>query len=59
LEVVKYLVENGANLNEKTGGKAGGTGGTALYWAKKELAEDHPVISLLESLGALEIGPDL
>jgi hypothetical protein len=52
---VKYLVENGADVNEKTGSK----GGTALYWAKKELEKDHPVISFLESLGALEIGPDL
>jgi hypothetical protein len=56
LEVVKYLVENGANVNEETGGRGGGT---PLYWAKKELKEDHPVISLLESLGALESGPDL
>jgi hypothetical protein len=52
---VKYLVENGADLNEKTGG----SGGTALWWAKKGLEDEHPLIAYLESLGALEIGPDL
>ena len=55
LEIVKYLVENGADVNEKTGG----AGGTALWWAKKGLGDDHPLIAYLESLGALEIGPDL
>jgi ankyrin repeat protein len=55
LEVVKYLVEQGADLNVKTGGK----GGSALWWAKQKLEEDHPVIAFLESYGALEIGPDL
>ena len=54
IDVVKYLVENGADLNDITG-----TGGTALYLAKKQLEPDNPVISYLESLGALEIGPDL
>lgn len=56
LDVVKLLVENGADVNEKTGH---GEGGSALYWAKKKLEPEHPVISYLESLGALEIGPDL
>jgi hypothetical protein len=53
--VVKYLVEQGADFNQKTDG----AGGTALYWAKKELGVNHPVVSFLEELGALEIGPDL
>jgi ankyrin repeat protein len=52
--VVKYLVEQGADYNQKTG-----SGETALHWAKRELGADHPVVSFLEELGALEIGPDL
>ena len=55
LDVVKFLVSNGADPNARTGE----AGGTALYWAKKTLDEDHPVISFLESIGGLEIGPDL
>jgi hypothetical protein len=53
--VVKYLVEQGADYNQKTGGK----GGTVLFWAKRELGAEHPVVSFLEELGALEAGPDL
>lgn len=57
IDVVKYLIENGADYNDKTGD--GVTGGTVLYLAKRELEPEHPVISYLESLGALDIGPDL
>jgi hypothetical protein len=49
------LVENGADINAQTGND----GGTVLWWAKKNLEEDHPVVAFLESMGALEIGPDL
>jgi len=55
LDVVKYLVENGADVNATTGSD----GGTALYYARRVLEENHPVISFLESLGALDTGPDL
>jgi ankyrin repeat protein len=55
LDVVKYLVENGADVNAKTGAR----GGTPLYLAKSYLEEDNPVIAFLESVGALEVGPDL
>jgi len=55
LDVVKYLVEAGADVNAQTGD----TGGTALYYAKQRFEADHPVVTFLESLGALEIGPDL
>jgi hypothetical protein len=51
---VKFLVENGADKNELTG-----IGESALWWAKHEHGEDHPVVSYLEELGALEMGPDL
>jgi hypothetical protein len=55
LEVVKYLITNGADANATTGTN----GGTALWWAKKELGADNPVVEFLETLGALEAGPDL
>lgn len=55
LDVVKYLVENGADINAQTHSK----GGTALWWAKHQLDDEHPVVTFLESMGALEIGPDL
>ena len=55
MEVVRYLVENGADVNAKTGEN----GGTALYYAKQRFDEDHPIIALLESFGAIEDGPDL
>lgn len=57
VEVVKLLVEKGADVNAITGNN--GNGESALWWAKQELEEDHPMISFLESLGALEVGPDL
>jgi prolyl 4-hydroxylase len=55
LDVVRYLIESGADANATTGAK----GGTALWWAKKELGADHPVVEFLEGLGALEAGPEL
>ncbi|MGK3746959.1 MAG: hypothetical protein ACI90V_013822 [Bacillariaceae sp.] len=58
LEVVKYLVENGANINAVTGSGIGG-GGSALYLAKQKFDADHPVVAFLESIGAIETGPDL
>lgn len=55
-DVVKLLVDRGANINERT---REGKGETPLYWSIKENGEDHPVSQLLVSLGALSIGPDL
>jgi len=55
LEVVRYLIDSGADANATTGSQ----GHTALYWAKKELGADHPIVALLESLGVVEIGPEL
>lgn len=55
-EVVRLLVERGANINERT---KEGRGETPLYWSIKENGEDHPVSQLLLSLGALNVGPDL
>jgi prolyl 4-hydroxylase len=55
LEVVKYLIASGADANATTSS----TGGTVLWWAKKTLDAEHPVIAFLEDLGALEAGPEL
>lgn len=55
LEVVKLLVENGADLSARTAGD----GGTALWWAKQTHEQDHPVVKFLEDIGALDIGPEL
>jgi ankyrin repeat protein len=55
LEVVKYLIASGADANATTSS----TGGTVLWWAKKTLDANHPVIEFLESLGALANGPEL
>lgn len=54
LDVVKYLVENGADANELTG-----VGETALWWARHELGDGHPVVTFLEDMGAMDVGPDL
>ena len=55
MDVARYLLEQGSDINQRTNTD----GGTALWWAKQELGQDHPMIDLLESMGALEIGPDL
>eukprot|EP00599_Poterioochromonas_sp_BG-1_P000097 CAMPEP_0173147108 /NCGR_PEP_ID=MMETSP1105-20130129/8909_1 /TAXON_ID=2985 /ORGANISM="Ochromonas sp., Strain BG-1" /LENGTH=411 /DNA_ID=CAMNT_0014061471 /DNA_START=140 /DNA_END=1375 /DNA_ORIENTATION=+ len=47
--VVKYLVENGADLNWKTA-----NGGNALWLAKQTLSNDDEIIRYLESLGVQE-----
>jgi prolyl 4-hydroxylase len=55
LDVVRLLVEHGADVNAVTHGK----GGSALWWAKQQHSSDHPVVAFLESMGALEVGPEL
>lgn len=55
-EVVKFLYEQGADVNARTGT---GKGGSVMWWAEKNLGKDHPVVSYLESVGAEIIGPEL
>ena len=55
-EIVKFLYESGADINARTNG---GEGGTVMWWAKRTLGEDHEMIAYLESLGAMEAGPEL
>jgi len=49
-EVVKYLVAMGADIGATTS-----TGGSVLWWAKRLLESDHPIIQYLSGIGAPEI----
>jgi hypothetical protein len=55
VDVVRYLVESGADINERS---HNGTGGNALFYAWNHNGENHPVYLYLESLGAVKIEPD-
>jgi len=55
-EVVKLLVEHGADVNIRT---HGGHGATPLYIAEHNNGGFHPVVRYLKSLGALNLGPEL
>jgi len=55
LDVVKLLLDNGADKNAKTSE----LGGTPLWWAKQSLESNHPVIEFLQNLGAMDVGPEL
>jgi prolyl 4-hydroxylase len=55
-EAVALLVGFGSDINERT---LDGKGGTPLFYAKHTLGKKHGVISFMESLGALSIGPEL
>jgi len=52
---VQLLVSAGCDLTSRTGRT--GKGGTALWWAIQRFGEDHRVVRLLRSHGALEDGP--
>mmetsp|Transcript_13189 Transcript_13189/g.20052 ORF Transcript_13189/g.20052 Transcript_13189/m.20052 type:complete len:452 (+) Transcript_13189:983-2338(+) len=54
-EVVKLLVEHGADYNIRTNQ---GKGGTPLWLAVNSHGEDHLVAKFLQSLGAMKVGPD-
>jgi len=55
LEVLKVLVDQGADVNDRT---SFGEGFSALHLAYHTLEEDHPVIAYLLSLGAEDIAPE-
>merc|ERR1719396_122596 len=55
-DVVKLLVDKGADINSRTNE---GKGETPLYTSINANGKDHPVSQLLESLGGISIGPDL
>ena len=53
-EVVKVLLDHEANVNELTL-----TGHSPLFFAEQSHGKKHPVVKLLKSFGALNIGPEL
>ena len=54
LEVLKWLVAQGLDINLRT---HFGSGGTPLYWAKRYHGDDSNIVKYLESLGAIDIEP--
>jgi len=52
---IQLLISAGCDLTSRTGRT--GKGGTALWWAIQRYGEDHSVVQLLRSHGALEAGP--
>ena len=53
LEVVKYLVDMGADLAAKTS-----NGATPLWWARHILPPDNDVVPYLAGMSAPDEGPD-
>lgn len=56
LNVVKYLIEKGSNINSRTG--IHGNGGSVLWWAKKFHDNNHPVVVYLKENNAISIAPE-
>jgi len=54
---IELLISAGCDLSSRTGRT--GNGGTALWWAIQRFGEDHSVVHLLRSHGALDIGPEI
>lgn len=55
IDIVRYLVESGANIHERS---HEGRGGTALFYGRDAHGEDHPVYKYLVELGAQAIPPE-
>lgn len=58
VEVVRTLVERGADVNQVTG-LTGEGGQSVLHLAIEHHGEDHPLVDYLMSLGAMSVGPEL
>jgi prolyl 4-hydroxylase len=56
-EVVKLLIQHGAEMNARTG--RGGDGGSVLNIALDHLDEDHDLIQYLRSIGAQDYTDEL
>ena len=56
LNIVKYLVEQGSNVDSRTG--SNGSGGSVLWWALKFHGEDHPVVIYLREKNAKSVAPE-
>ena len=53
-EVVEWLLQEGANINQRT---HKGKGGSPLWWAKKFRGSKHKIVEYMEDHGAIEIPP--
>ena len=53
-DVLEYLLEEGAKVNERTNNN---NGGNALFWAKKNAKKNAKAIAVLEKYGAVVIEP--
>ncbi|CAJ1959155.1 unnamed protein product [Cylindrotheca closterium] len=54
VEVVEYLLQEGAKVNERTNN---GEGGTPLWWAEKKPEKNKEAIELLKKYGGLSLQP--
>ena len=54
-EVIKYLIEEGANVNVRTNF---GRGASPLWWAEERNGYNHESASVLRKAGAKRIGPN-
>ncbi len=57
IEVVRYLLSKGADINHVTGD--GENGYSALAVAHEVYGADHPISKFIESVGGVLIGPEL
>ena len=55
IDIAKYLLDQGAQINQRT---HDGTGGTPLHFAVEIHGENSGVAMFLESVGAINIAPD-
>ncbi|VEU37034.1 unnamed protein product [Pseudo-nitzschia multistriata] len=53
-DVIEYLLEEGANVNERTNFDKGGN---AMYWAKKKPVKNAKAIAVLELHGGVTVAP--
>mmetsp|Transcript_49439 Transcript_49439/g.119949 ORF Transcript_49439/g.119949 Transcript_49439/m.119949 type:complete len:559 (-) Transcript_49439:1497-3173(-) len=53
-DVLEYLIEEGAEINERTNH---GKGGNPLFWAQKEKVKNAKAIAVLKKHGAVNIPP--
>lgn len=53
-KVLEYLIAKGIDVNERT---HNGKGASALWWAERNLAPNHPAVALLKKHGAVAKAP--
>jgi hypothetical protein len=52
--VLEYLIEEGAEINERTNN---GKGGNPLFWAEKDKVKNANAIAVLKKYGAVNLPP--